>query len=111
MPGDRSLEAILAVLAEAAGRGDLRAVEALAAQLEDAVALFEATTPDAGRLAIIRDASARVAARLAAMRGGLHAARARLAEIGRLGAGEATYDHTGARRLIAPPASGAPLRR
>ena len=110
MPDDRTLEAILAAVADSAGRGDLRGVEALAPAVEAAVAAFMTARPQPADIAAVRASAARAAARLIALRGGLHAARARLAEIGRLGTGEAAYDATGARRLIAPAAPAAPRR-
>jgi hypothetical protein len=110
MQPDPTLETILDAVAREAGSGDLRAIEALAPALLEAVARFEAA-PDPARLGAVQRAAARAAARLGAMRSGLHAARARMAEIGRLGRGEATYDETGARRLVAVPPPAAPIRR
>ena len=103
MPAAEALAATLGQLIEAARRGDLPRLSALALELDRKLSALEAAPPPGNRLEELRGIALEAEAQLAAVIRGVTAARARLAEIRAVRSGAGIYGGDGQRRRLSLP--------
>jgi len=82
----------------------------LVVEIEAAAAALEETGAPAGDLAVLRQRTQRLLARIEAARQGVLAARARLRALAAAREGIGTYDRSGARSVLAPTGRRQPPR-